>query len=76
MEVIIEGAFSGAGYTLPVLIVSVPITAARIPLAWYLAISLQMGTRGIWIAIAVTTFLKGILNTLLFAAGLWKKIFI
>ena len=30
-EVIVEGAFSGAGYTLPVMLVTVPITALRIP---------------------------------------------
>jgi len=73
LEVIMEGVFSGAGYTLPVMLVSIPITGARIPLAWYLSISLGMGTAGIWWAIAGTTFLKGFLNTVLFAAGLWKK---
>jgi len=73
LEVIMEGAFSGAGYTLPVMLVSVPITAARIPLAWYLALHLGMGTAGIWWAIAGTTFVKGLLNSILFALGLWKK---
>jgi Na+-driven multidrug efflux pump len=72
-EVIMEGAFSGAGYTLPVMLVTVPITFARIPAAWYLAIYLDMGVTGIWWAIASTTFLKGLLNTILFALGLWKR---
>lgn len=72
-EVIMEGAFSGAGYTLPVMLVTVPITAARIPLAWYLAIYLEMGSNGIWWAIATTTFLKGILTILLFKRGVWLK---
>jgi putative MATE family efflux protein len=72
-EVIIEGIFSGAGYTFPVMFPSVIITAARIPIAWYLAFSYGMGYRGIWVAIAVTTFLKGLINTVLFAMGLWKK---
>lgn len=72
-EVIMEGAFSGAGYTLPVMLVTVPITALRIPLAWFLAVKLGMGTSGIWWAIAGTTFLKGSLNLLLFWKGLWKK---
>jgi len=72
-EVIMEGAFSGAGYTLPVMLVTVPITALRIPLAWLLAIKLEMGTEGIWWAIAVTTFLKGALNLVLFQQGLWMK---
>ena len=73
LEVIMEGAFSGAGYTAPVMLVTVPITALRIPFAWYLAISLHMGVKGIWWAIALTTFLKGALNTVLFLSGLWKK---
>ena len=72
-EVIMEGAFSGAGYTLPVMLVTVPITALRIPLAWLLAIKLEMGTEGIWWAIAITTFLKGALNILLFQRGLWMN---
>ncbi len=73
LEVIMEGAFSGAGYTLPVMFVSVPITAARIPLAYWLAVEMGWGTNGIWWAIALTTGLKGFLNALLFAAGFWKK---
>ncbi|MGD9488212.1 MAG: MATE family efflux transporter [Calditrichaceae bacterium] len=73
LEVIMEGAFSGAGYTLPVMLVSVPVTLSRIPLAWFFAINLDWGTKGIWWAIALTTFLKGLLNTILFAMGLWKK---
>jgi len=73
LEVIMEGAFSGAGYTFPVMLVSVPITAARIPLAYLLAVSWNWGTSGIWWAIALTTGLKGFLNALLFALGIWKK---
>jgi len=72
-EIIMEGAFSGAGYTLPVMLVTVPLSAARIPLAWFLAIHLNWGASGIWWAIGLTTFLKGLVNTLLFALGLWKK---
>ncbi len=73
LEIIMEGAFSGAGYTLPVMLVSVPITAVRIPLAYFLAIYLNIGVNGIWWAIALTTGLKGFLNALLFALGFWKK---
>jgi len=73
LEVIMEGVFSGLGYTIPVMLISVPITALRIPAAWYLAIKLQMGTDGIWWAIGGTTFFKGLLITLLFASGFWKS---
>jgi len=73
LEVIMEGVFSGAGYTLPVMMVSIPITLLRIPLAWYLSLKLNWGIEGVWWAIALTTFLKGLLNTILFFSGLWKK---
>lgn len=72
-EVIMEGAFSGAGYTLPVMLVNVPLSAARIPLAWYLSVHLDWGINGVWWAIALSTFLKGFINAILFSAGLWKR---
>jgi putative MATE family efflux protein len=72
-EVIMEGVFSGAGYTMPVMLVTVPLSIARIPLAWLFAIHLGWGASGIWWAIGLTTFLKGLLNTILFAMGLWKR---
>ncbi len=72
-EVIVEGVFSGAGYTLPVMLVTIPITALRIPLAWFLALYTEWGINGIWWAIAFTTFIKGALNLLLFYRGVWKR---
>ncbi len=72
-EVIVEGIFSGAGYTLPVMLVTVPVTALRIPLAWFLAVTLEWGIGGIWWAIALTTFVKGALNLFLFYKGVWKR---
>lgn len=71
-EVVLEGAFSGAGNSLPPMLVAVPITWARIPLAVYLADVAGMGSNGIWWAIAVTTGLKGILLALWFLRGKWK----
>ncbi len=73
LEVIMEGAFSGAGYTFPVMLVSVLFTAARVPLAWFMVIYLGWGANGIWWAISITTFLKGLINALLFIFGLWKR---
>ena len=73
LEVIMEGAFSGAGYTLPVMIIGVVITALRIPLAWLFAIRWDWGTDGIWWAIAITTFAKGSLLSVLFLSDLWKR---
>jgi len=72
-EVVLEGAFSGAGNSMPPMLVSVPLTWARIPLAIFLAYSMGMGSLGIWWAIAATTGLKGVLMALWFRKGNWKS---
>ena len=71
-EVVFEGAFSGAGNSIPPMLISVPITWARIPLAFLFADYFNMGSTGIWWAIAITTAAKGILMALWFKKGNWK----
>ena len=71
-EIVLEGAFSGAGNSLPPMLISVPLTWARIPLALLFAYTFAMGSTGIWLAISVTTGLKGILMALWFRRGFWK----
>jgi putative MATE family efflux protein len=73
LEIIIGAAFSGAGDTLPPLMVNLPLTALRIPLAWYLSVSQSMGIEGVWWAISGTTCLKGTCVSLLFLMGRWKE---
>ncbi len=60
-EVVLEGAFSGAGDTVPPLVVAGPLSVARIPLAWLLAVWLDWGAAGIWWAISLSTMAKGAL---------------
>lgn len=72
-EIVFEGAFSGAGNTVPPMVISVPLTWARIPLALLLANTLGWGSVGIWWAIAVTTGLKGVTMALWFRRGRWKE---
>ncbi len=71
-EIVLEGAFSGAGNSMPPMLVSVPLTWARIPLAIFLADYLGMGSQGIWWAISITTGLKGIILAFWFKKGRWK----
>jgi len=72
-EVVLEGAFAGAGNSLPPMIISVPLTAARIPLGFVLAHSSGLGSVGVWWAISATTGLKGLLMALWFKRGKWKE---
>ncbi len=59
VEITTAGAFDGLGRTLPPSIVSITLTAARIPLAW--GISAVIGLNGIWWAITISSILKGML---------------
>ncbi len=72
-EIVLEGAFSGAGNTIPPMLISVPLTWARIPLALLFANTLNLGSDGVWWAISSTTALKGILMALWFKRGRWKQ---
>lgn len=72
LEITLFGAFEGAGDTVPPMIVSVSLTAVRIPLAYLLATGLGMGLCGIYWAIALTTIAKGIIMAAWFLLGRWK----
>ncbi len=73
VELTLFGAFEGAGDTVPPMIVSVSLTAARVPLAYLLAHGWGMGSSGIYWAISLTTILKGVILAAWFLAGRWKK---
>lgn len=70
IEVVLEGAFIGAGYSLPPAIVGLSINTLRVPLA--ALFSFYLGLNGIWIAICFTVILKGIIIFFWFRKGTWK----
>jgi Na+-driven multidrug efflux pump len=72
-EIVYEGAFSGAGDTLPPMVIAIPGAVLRIPLVWFLAIGLGWGIDGVWWAITASTILKGISLYIWFSLGRWKK---
>ena len=72
-ELVLEGAFSGAGNSMPPMLVGVPLTAARIPLAYLLARNLGWGAAGIWLSIGGSTLLKGLAMVAWFSTGRWKR---
>ncbi len=71
VEVILSGAFAGAGDSIPPAVISTSINIMRIPFAGIL--SVYFGLIGIWIGIALTVFLKGILIFVWFRRGKWKN---
>lgn len=72
-EIVYEGAFSGAGDTLPPMVVAIPGAVLRVPLAWFLAVYLGWGIDGVWWTITSSTILKGIALYIWFSLGHWKK---
>jgi putative MATE family efflux protein len=72
-EGVLDGAFGGAGLTVPPMIVSMTLTGARIPLAHWAAFDLGHGVTGIWVVIVVTAALRGIVTAVWFARGTWKR---
>ncbi|HNT98816.1 MAG TPA: MATE family efflux transporter, partial [Elusimicrobiales bacterium] len=68
-ELMFEGVFTGLGHTRDYMLIAVPLTVARWPAAWLLAVTFGLGTAGIWWAISVSTFLKGIWASWLFHRG-------
>jgi putative MATE family efflux protein len=72
-EIVYEGAFSGAGDTVPPMVIAIPGALLRIPLAWFLAIHLGWGINGVWWTITTSTLLKGVALYIWFSLGRWKK---
>jgi putative MATE family efflux protein len=73
VEVVLAQAFVGAGDTLPPAVVDIPITAMRVPLAWWFASSLRWGAVGIWLVISGTAVARGVCMGLWFRVGHWKR---
>jgi putative MATE family efflux protein len=72
LEIVLEGAFAGAGNTVPPMLVSIAGSLARIPLAYLLAVRWGIGISGVWWAITATSIVKGIVLTYWFSRGRWK----
>ena len=71
-EMVIEGSFSGAGNTLPPMLIAIPGAILRVPLAYYLALYAGWGINGVWWTLTITSFAKAIILVLWFRRGVWK----
>ena len=73
VEIVFEGAFGGAGNTVPPMIVSISGSLARIPIAYLLAVHWGIGITEVWWVIASTSIVKGIVLSYWFSKGRWKS---
>ncbi len=72
---VIEQSFNGAGDTRTPLLINLGCYwLLQIPLAYVLAVSLQWGPYGVYIAIAVSFSVAALVSVLLFRRGRWKMV--
>ncbi len=68
------GVVNGAGQTLiPMLFTLISLWVVRVPLAWYLSQHTPLGTKGIWIAMALGFAVTGAVGYLYYVYGGWRK---
>lgn len=72
VEIVLQGAMGGAGFTLQPMLWSVGLTAARIPIAAWLAAAI--GLPGVWWAISLTSLGRGAAMALLFRGERWQSV--
>ncbi len=72
IEIVLEGAFSGAGDTVPPMIVMSIGAIIRVPLAYWLCFTLDWGINGVWWTLTFTTTIKAAVLIYLFRRGRWK----
>ena len=80
VELVLEGAFGGAGLTVPAMVISTFFSVVRIPVAAVTALGpasgvpfgLGLGPAAIWWTISITALLRGVAAALWFLRGTWK----
>ena len=73
IEIAIEGGFSGAGNTIPPMLIQVPLTLLRYPAALLLCFYLDWGIAGVWWAISGSSIIKGCLMSWWFLQNKWMQ---
>jgi Na+-driven multidrug efflux pump len=74
MGISLNRALSGAGDTLPGMILTVfALWGVQVPLAWYLKGLPSLGVAGIWVAMACAAGLQGLLTLAYFSTGRWQR---
>ena len=68
------GVFQGAGDTFPPMISSIVANVVlKLPIAYILAKTFNMGTNGVWIAIALSVLIEAVIIIIYFKTNRWKE---
>jgi putative MATE family efflux protein len=74
LSVILAAAMSGAGYTFwPMVLEAVALILVRVPLCFFLAITLGLGPIGVWASVAISVVFSAMFNLALTLKGTWLK---
>jgi putative MATE family efflux protein len=71
LEMVLEGAFGGAGDTVPPMLASTTLSVLRIPLAAFAAT--RWGAPGIWWVISLTACARALALVILWRSGRWLR---
>ena len=75
LSLILGGGLQGAGDTRgSMMVIIIGMWTVRLPLAVLLAITLDLGTVGVWYAMVISMLVQGILMAVRFYRGNWKRI--
>jgi len=59
----VQSAFQGSGHNVPNMILDlVRPWGLRVPLAWFFAMALKLGSRGVWIGMTLSNVAAGLLS--------------
>ena len=72
IELVLNGAFSGAGDTVPPMVISTCMSLLRFPLAWVFAVPLGLGLDGLALMITITCVARTIVLAAWFRRGAWR----
>ncbi|MEP7027868.1 MAG: MATE family efflux transporter [Candidatus Eisenbacteria bacterium] len=72
IELVLNGAFSGAGNTLPPMLISTSVSALRVPLAGWIAVTLGFGLPGLAWMISLTCLVRTAILASWFRRGAWR----
>jgi len=73
LELVLNGAFNGAGDTVPPMAISTSMSLLRIPLAWMFAVTWGLGLGGLALMITITCVVRTLILAWWFRRGAWKR---
>src|SRR5450759_2473217 len=69
----VQSAFQGSGHNVPNMILDlVRLWGLRVPLAWFFAMTLKLGSRGVWIGMTASNVVAGFLSLILVFTVDWR----